>query len=134
MGDEPVAKEFIKLTGRLLQAVKAPTHVAHVGSAVLEPKWLSDVDIFLNGCVQEGRVDVQTAHLEIVRRCDTKEDAEAGESDDMREGLGAVDSLALATTFGDKPGLVPRDGPLGVCLCLVNPHVVDYSASSRQGN
>jgi hypothetical protein len=58
MGDEPVAKELIKLTGRLLQAVKAPTLVAHVGSAVVEPKWLSDVDILLTGCVQEGRVDV----------------------------------------------------------------------------
>jgi hypothetical protein len=69
--DKPVAKEFIKFSRRLLQALHALTQVAHVGGAVVEPKWVSDVDILLNVCVHEFCVDVKTALLEVVRIRDT---------------------------------------------------------------
>ena len=82
-----------------------------IGGPVIEPKWLSDVDILFNGRVHERRVDVETAQLEITSRGDTEEDAETSKSDDWRECLGAIDPFALAAALRDKPCLLPRDGP-----------------------
>jgi hypothetical protein len=108
--------------------------VTDVSGPVIEPKWLSDVDILFNGRVHERNVDVETAQLEITSRGDAEEDAETGKSDDWRECLGVIDPFSLARALGNKPCLVPRDGPKGVCLSLVNPHVVDHAASRREWN
>jgi hypothetical protein len=51
--------------------------VTDIGGPVIEPKRLFDVDILFDGCVQERRVDVETAQLEVTSRGDTEEDAEA---------------------------------------------------------
>jgi hypothetical protein len=56
--------------------------VTYIGGPVIEPKWLSHVDILFYGRVKERRVDVETAQLEITSRGDTEEDAETSKSDD----------------------------------------------------
>jgi hypothetical protein len=68
--------------------------VAHVGSAVVEPKSMRDVYILLNGCVRDCGIDVQTTHSENVSGCDAKEDAEARKANDMQNDFGVVESLA----------------------------------------
>jgi hypothetical protein len=121
LGDEPVAKQLIKLSWRLFQTVHAPSQVTDVRDAVIEPKWVCDVDIRFDGGVQERRVDVKPAELDVARCRDAEEDAEVGKSYDRREGLCVVDPLALTTALGDEPSLVPRDSPKGVCFPPFKP-------------
>jgi hypothetical protein len=105
--------------------------VTDLGRPVGEAQWLPDIDIFLTRCIEECRMNVQLAELEVHGGRNGEKQAHASHSDDWREGLYIVKACALAASLGDKPGFAARDIPSKVGLYLIDLHDV-YDCTTRR--
>jgi hypothetical protein len=65
LAKQPFPQESVELTWGLFEAVQAPLEVAHLSRSVSEAKGLPNADILFDRGIEEGRINVKMAQLEV---------------------------------------------------------------------
>lgn len=111
---EGFVDELIPLHGHMLESVGALQQLPHSTSPILSSLGLLHVDVFLEGGIEEGCLNVSLVDLHSTMSCHCQACAQSAEFDDMREGGRVVNSWARAETLSYQSGHEATD----VALCV----------------